>query len=102
MTYKLYLDDERNPPIDGFLIARSFKEARNLLIRDGFPTFISFDHDLGEGGTGYDFAKYLIEFDLNHDCMPKDFSFAVHSENPVGKENIEYVLNSYIEYKRNV
>ncbi len=117
MTYKLWLDDIRNPPDDSFVVARSYAEAGALIIRDGFPNFVSFDHDLGEGLTGYDFAKLLVEidqdrsaykpdneiwegFDLRKMLMPEDFAFTVHSANPVGRDNIEYILNNYLKFKK--
>jgi len=64
-----------------------------------FPSFISFDHDLGDGLTGYDCAKWLVEYDLETGLMPADFSFYVHSQNPVGASNIKNLLNSYMRNK---
>lgn len=52
----------------------------------GIPDFISFDHDFGVDEnnnllpTGYDFAKWLVEQDMNLDyTFPHNFSFYVHS-----------------------
>ena len=55
--------------------------------------FISFDHDLGSGYTGYDMAKYIVEYNLQLD------GFTVHSMNPVGSKNIIEILNRYNYYK---
>lgn len=70
--------------------------------------FISFDHDLGMDNerkvlpSGYDFAKWLVEMDMNGIIsIPKDFTFTVHSANPVGAENIRTYLCSYMEFKYN-
>ncbi|HEY6438132.1 MAG TPA: cyclic-phosphate processing receiver domain-containing protein, partial [Ignavibacteriaceae bacterium] len=69
---------------------------------------ISFDHDLGlmhyagdysDGKTGYDFAKWLIEYDMDMNTMPSNFTFTVHSKNPIGSENIRELLNNYIQQK---
>ena len=74
-------------------------------INRGNPSYISFDHDLGENErTGYDLAKMLIEDALNFPDwpeyqLPSDFSFYVHSQNPVGKANIEGLLNNYLKVK---
>lgn len=38
--------------------------------------------------------------DMNNILMfPENFSFYVHSANPVGKKNIEAYLNNYFEFK---
>lgn len=121
----LFLDDLRQPgdvtwiniPSTNWAIVRSFQEAVTWVQQNGFPGFISFDHDLGyeefttdENGfiivtkadempTGYDFAKWLIDYDLDTKTMPKDFGFTVHSLNPVGAANIERLLNNYIAQK---
>jgi hypothetical protein len=101
MIYSLFLDDNRFPPAKGtWVIARNFAQAVNIVHKNGFPTFISFDHDLGDDSpTGYDFAKWLVERDLDVHDMPADFAFTVHSANPVGAQNIENVLTRYLRFK---
>lgn len=114
MTYKLFIDDERFPPDDGteWVICRSFYDLGNILYDKGFPNFISFDHDLGENQkTGYDIVKYLVMLDMDTESgniptwtkhkmtFPTDFKFYVHSQNPVGKKNIEEYLTSYLTVK---
>jgi hypothetical protein len=101
---KLYLDDIRTPKNDDFIIVRSFQEAIKFVQENGIPNYISFDHDLGCDDSdniypsGYDFAKWLIEMDLdNLYKFPEDFKFNVHSANPIGKRNIEGILNKYLE-----
>ena len=108
MTWNLFLDDERFPPDDGreWVIARGVPSAMSHILNRGMPSYISFDHDLGdEEMTGYDFAKWLIEDALNYPNeldfqFPADFSFYVHSQNPIGKANIEGLLNGYLKHKR--
>ena len=105
----LFLDDERQPTeahIDqGIEIARSYSQAVRLIEQYSCcPSFVSFDHDLGDNvPTGKDFANYLIEKDLDNqgNFIPEDFTFYVHSQNNVGKENIEGILNNYLEFKKN-
>ena len=78
------------------------------ILYQGFPSFISFDHDLGhEKYTGYDIAKQLVENDMisgDKDSRERykfsnDFGFYVHSQNPIGKANIEGLLNNYLKHK---
>lgn len=114
---KLFLDDIRFPPKkknfwaalkslffkenDNFVIARSVDEAVAIVTKNGFPDYISFDHDLGENSkTGHDFAKWLVNYDLDTGLMPENFSYYIHSANPVGAENIKGLLDQYLEYKR--
>lgn len=88
----------------------------------GLPDAICFDHDLGmehikwyfeNGGhqtppdpskanfvlkTGYDCAKFLIEYCMKHELdLPP---YAIQSANTVGKENIDMLLKNYIKHYR--
>jgi hypothetical protein len=106
LSWKLYIDDIRMPIDKTFTIARTVAEAKTLIRQHGVPAFISFDHDLGidESGnllpTGYDFAKWIVEMDMDGIItVPSHFSFAVHSQNPVGAENIKSYLNNYLQLK---
>jgi hypothetical protein len=47
MAYKLFIDDERFPVTDDWVIVRSSKEAIDHVLAHGMPSEISFDHDLG-------------------------------------------------------
>ena len=88
----LYLDDLRPTP-EGFDHVYSYEEFVAYLEREGLPDFISFDHDLGEDLSGYDCAKYLVAYCLEHQRSLPDYQ--VHSQNPVGKENIERLLENF-------
>lgn len=116
MSYNLFIDDERNPEDvtwaprnTGYehrrwVIARSFSDAVTIIRGYGVPNFVSFDHDLGENQlTGHDITKQLVGWDTygGGPSIPADFSFFVHSQNPVGKANIEGLLNNYLEFKKN-
>lgn len=104
LKWSLYLDDLRLPHTDRqFMIARSYAEALELVIKFGCPTYVSFDHDLGDNvPSGFDFAKWLVEKDLNGeiDMDPLRFEYNVHSANPVGAENIRSLLAGFLEFKR--
>ena len=87
---KLYLDDIRNPATEGWNIVRSYEEFVQFIMQNGMPDLISFDHDLGDNvPTGMDCAKWLVE------NQHKIVEFNVHSANPVGKKNIESLLNNW-------
>lgn len=77
MTYALFIDDERDPSflmrpgapaesrefahrVQSWIVARSYDEAIECLTSLGCPSAVSFDHDLGEKGSGYDVAKWLV------------------------------------------
>ncbi len=117
----LFLDDERMPRDVTWLliggvgswgadwqIVRSLEEAKDWVLKNGFPDVISFDHDLGmdhyagdydDGKTGFDFAKWLVEHDMDTHSMPENFKFTVHSKNPIGSENIRELLEGYIRQR---
>lgn len=116
----LYLDDCRTPRPNmyfNWVVVRSYTEFCNYIRQQGLPRFITFDHDLGEEAirvgaasqwqtfdyaacsemTGYDAAKWLVEYllDTDQDLPP----FTVHSANPPGAENILAVLRSYQRHR---
>lgn len=62
---------------------------------EGADIVVDFDHDLGEGGTGYDVAKFIVENQI------KLVAFEIHSMNPVGRENIKQLLTHY-GYKQGI
>jgi hypothetical protein len=112
----LFLDDERMPgdvtwisiPSAKWEIVRSLDEAVEWVKKNGFPDAISFDHDLGlmhyaedysDEKTGFHFAKWLVEYDMDTNSMPAHFRYTVHSKNPVGAKNIKELLDRYIRFK---
>ena len=112
MTFRLFLDDVRNPTDvglvnDEWIIARSYRQAVDLVQRLGFPDQVSFDHDLGEvypgvvGPTGKHFANWLVEQDMNSypKKMPAHFAFTVHSANEIGRKAILSYVTQYMEQR---
>lgn len=97
--WKLFLDDVRTPD-SGCVLAKSVSEAVSLIDKNGFPEFISFDHDLGESvPTGKDFANIICEKILDDKWeIPENFSFQVHSDNNVGSENIMSLMNNFLKH----
>lgn len=133
MNYNLFLDDEREPWMAGnyvypvelrsqyrleeWVIARNYLEFVQCIERNGLPTKISFDHDLGdtvlhkatnEDGvtdydaieftpplqkTGYHCVKWLCDYCLEYNLkLPQTY---VHSANPVGAENMKKYLENF-------
>lgn len=89
---KLYLDDLRPIP-NGYIGLRSYAEFVTYITESGLPDFISFDHDLGLEESGYDCAKWLVNYCLDNELRLPQFD--VHSKNPVGKENILSLLQNF-------
>ena len=99
---KLYLDDKRDPPDEiagSHIVVRSYEEAVQLVKDFGFPEEVWFDHDLGTDKTGLDFAHFLIDLDLDTGAMPGNFSYRIHSANPVGRANIAGLLDGYLRFR---
>lgn len=102
----MFIDDERFPPDDGkkWVICREKLHVIHTIFEHDYtvPNFISFDHDLGENKEdGYDIAKWIVDFHIEGVItIPDDFDFYVHSQNPIGKKNIEYYLNNYMNFYR--
>lgn len=97
---RIYLDDERNPKVLQFdHVVRSFNELFVLIAETREKiSYISFDHDLGIGLTGYDAAKALCNMDMDHGVFSEDFTWDVHSANPVGSVNINAYLEGYFKW----
>lgn len=119
--WKLFIDDERVPNDvtwgasykenedyrDGtWVIARDWAEVFELISTFGMPNVISFDHDLGKNKlTGYEITKHLCNLDMDASdkySFPSDFSFLIHSKNPVGAENIRTYLENYLNFRKEI
>jgi len=107
-------------PLVEWMIVRNYNQFVQTIQKLGLPMRISFDHDLADEHykeyqwlgdeknvqskgkfrydkirekTGYDCAKYLIEYCMKYDLeLPEYF---IHSFNPIGKKNIISLLESY-------
>lgn len=106
MVWKLFLDDERDPVGDGWVVCRNISEAVTVCNLFGLPTEISFDHDLADGepvsnfeNTGMGFANWMINECLDgRQVMPVGFKWYVHSQNPVGAKNINELLKNWMSF----
>lgn len=107
-AYKLFLDDLRSVPMvypdhtnEDFVIIRTYNDFIRFVAKNGLPSFISFDNDLGEDDKGnllpdgYACAKWLV---FKSDLDLRGLKFKVHSANPIAKVQIESLLNNYINF----
>jgi hypothetical protein len=95
---KLFLDDERFPVDETFLIVRD-SERFEFLLKAWGPeiTEISFDHDLGENSQdGMWCLRYLTYCIVDHPHLDWKFEkFYLHSANPIGIDNFKkYIANA--------
>ena len=106
-------------PLVNWTIARSYADFTRIICTLGMPLRLTFDHDLADEHyreyqwahseqnfykgkfnydklkekTGYHCAQWLVEY-----CMNKGLTipeYYVHTMNPIGKQNIISVLESY-------
>ena len=104
MKTLLWLDDERDPsderwavyfPVESARIVwvKSYAEFTDWIDTNSLPTAICFDHDLGDGPSGMDAAKWLTEHCLDANTQLPQWN--IQSANPIGKKNIEALLTSF-------
>lgn len=103
---KLWLDDIRPAPDNTWTVAKTAKEAMDILSMEDVDV-ADLDHDLGicdsclgSNGmdrpdcpcsmTGYDVVKFMAE----NNIWPKHGTY-VHSMNPVGRQNMLEVIKRY-------
>ena len=72
---------------------KTYAEFTDWIADNGLPEAICFDHDLGEHESGFDAAKWLTEYCLEHERpLP---AWNIQSANPIGKKNIISILRSF-------
>lgn len=99
VMWKLFIDDERNPVTDDWVIARSSEEAIYLVEAEGMPNEIAFDHDLGFDDTSMKFLNWLTEQLIEGRLqIPTSFKYSIHSMNPVGARMIANRMNALLEH----
>jgi len=89
---KLYLDDIRNPKEKDWIVVRNYYEFKEFILREGLPSIMSLDHDLGGIYSGLDCVKWLVYekgFDL------RDVDIYIHSANPVGRSAMEGLIENW-------
>lgn len=114
MKTLLWLDDIRNPKTADWLIQYAPEyayddvnvvwvkdpiEFREWIEKNGVPHTVAFDHDLGVEVSGFDCAKWLVNYCMDNKVdLPK---WTVQSANPVGRNNINGIMNNFRKYQLN-
>lgn len=81
MIIKLFVDDERDPPSSDWLVARTYKEAIDILT-EYHVNILSLDHDLGTKKDGYDIVCEIEAW--TQDDVLKNFvpdKIIIHTQN---------------------
>lgn len=109
----LFIDDERIPQDVTWIkypenvewtIVRSFQDfSLELAHGDTYYQVYSFDHDIqsyidGREYTGYDCLKCLLSIETMIGNKLDNTQFFFHSQNPVGKKNMESYYQNYVKF----
>ena len=95
----MFLDDERFPTTPDWFVARNSYHAIKAVELYGMPYEIAFDHDLGGDDNAMIFVRKLeLMLDAGEVELPDDFSFSIHSQNPIGAKNIQSYMNQIIDH----
>ena len=96
----LWLDDCRNPfdtQVDWLAFSPIGRNVDVVWVQyvDEFFDYID-KNGLPDARTGYDCAKYVVDYCMKHDLdIP---AYNIQSSNPVGKENIQRLMDNYHKY----
>jgi len=98
MKKLIWLDDFRDPAdyVSGdyeIIWIKNYEDFCLNIEENGLPDIICFDHDLGEEMTGYDAAKYVVNYCQQHNCNIPEYH--IQSSNVVGKGNIEGIMEGW-------
>jgi len=111
MTYKLFLDDIRDPRTtpayfgfdDDFFkdiaIARSYEEALLIMHRNGLPYVLMLDYHLGDSDhSGLDVVKQFISIAESVPAeLSPDFKYYIHTDSPICGMLMEKALKKFLE-----
>jgi 5-formaminoimidazole-4-carboxamide-1-beta-D-ribofuranosyl 5'-monophosphate synthetase len=119
---KIYLDDQRTPIDNDWVVCRDYNEFVDTVTNIGIENIeiISLDHDLGDTAieeyfrnvstnyildydnikekTGYDCAKWLVDQSMDNSIVLP--LVLTHSANPIGSANIMGYINNYLKNSR--
>lgn len=92
-SVKIWVDDIREPPSDGWLVCRSVITAKEtisaLQLKEYIIEVISIDHDAGDyEPLGGDYIKVLDWLEETG----KDIPIHIHTMNPVGRQNMKAII----------
>lgn len=109
---RLWLDDIREPPGEGWTVARTADEAIDLLRNPKhYFTLASLDHDLGHcpacteckgwgspcGCRCHLSGNFVVNWMVSEGVWPE--RVRIHSMNPVGAQNMKATLERYGPYE---
>lgn len=88
---KLWIDDVRPAP-EGWWWAKSSRQAKAFIVQHGLDQIdtISFDHDLGGDDTTMPVMNYIEELVFTKSATAPIMT--VHSQNPVGRAQLEAII----------
>ena len=100
MKSVLWLDDLRDPKCflkeyDSYDVVwiKDYRSFVEYIGNGQLPDVVDFDHDLGEGESGYDCVKFLVNWCIDHGAgLPE---IEIHTSNPVGRDNIKSIVDSF-------
>ncbi len=64
------------------------------------PAHVDYDHDLGGDDTAMRFVRWLVDQVVDHGTYVGDMTWAVHSSNPVGRDNIDGLMGNIVRHSR--
>ena len=121
MKRLLWLDDLRNPYKDNWIKdyapdfvgeivwVKKYHYFVSWIEENGLPDMICFDHDLSDihinkstykEKNGMDCARYVVDYCLDNNVdLPK---WNIQSANPVGRDNINGLLVSFIKSRNKI
>lgn len=105
---------------DHVIWVKNYNEATEWVNKNGLPYAMCLDHDLGFNKqleyrgmgkskkesrrlsreyekTGYDFAKFIIDYCIDRNLDLPYYNF--QSANPIGKKNMEELFKNFNKYK---
>lgn len=96
--FKIWLDDVRPAPQNFDVSCKTVESALKIWLSklneidmNGDSAYISFDHDLGDGATGYELANIIDALAVRGVQPP---TWTVHSSNPEGRKRINAAMRS--------
>ena len=100
ILYQIWLDDIRHAP-EGYMWFKSVNDAKSFIEskKDNSCVFIlDLDHDLGEyaydGGDAIKLIEWLL-WEGYHEMNWIKFTFNIHTMNPVGRQNMQALIDRY-------
>lgn len=92
---KLFLDDIRIPPSEGWMMFRDVPSFIHFARYCKQGDILSFDHDLGEDAIKQLEKEVYTEGLWSVSGVPE---FRIHSANPTGRDNMLAAINSIYRY----